>query len=125
MLRSAGILGVRVSDEGAATIAGRGAGHPARNRLLRRVRDFAEVKGGEEIDATIAAEALELLEIDAAGLDRHDRQFLDLIASKFGGGPVGLSTLSVALGEEHDTLEDVFEPYLPGRLIKRTPRGGC
>ena len=81
-------------------------------------------QGRREIDATIAAEALELLEIDAAGLDRHDRQFLDLIASKFGGGPVGLSTLSVALGEEA-TLEDVFEPYLPARLIKRTPRGGC
>jgi holliday junction DNA helicase RuvB len=125
VLRSAGILGVGIDDEGAATIAGRSRGTPrVANRLLRRVRDFAEVRGAGEIRGEIASEALAMLEIDAAGLDRHDRQFLDLIASKFGGGPVGLSTLAVALGEEQDTLEDVFEPYLLQQgLIKRTPRG--
>jgi Holliday junction DNA helicase RuvB len=82
------------------------------------------VKGTGAIRAEIAAEALEMLEVDAAGLDRHDRQFLEMIASKFGGGPVGLSTLAVAIGEEADTIEDVFEPYLLQQgLIKRTPRG--
>ena len=125
VIRSAGILGIEVTEEGAEEIAGRARGTPrVANRLLRRVRDFAEVKERGAIDAGLAAEALEMLEVDRAGLDRHDRQLLEAIASKFGGGPVGLSTLSVAVGEEPDTIEDVFEPYLLQQgLIKRTPRG--
>jgi Holliday junction DNA helicase RuvB len=94
------------------------------NRLLRRVRDFAEVKGRGSVDRELAADALEMLEVDRVGLDRHDRQLLEVIARKFGGGPVGLSTVSVAIGEEADTIEDVFEPYLLQQgLIQRTPRG--
>ena len=125
VLRSAGILDVVIDDEGAGTIASRARGTPrVANRLLRRVRDFAEVRGTGEISTGVAAEALEMLEVDAAGLDRHDRQLLELIATKFSGGPVGVSTLAVAVGEEADTIEDVFEPYLLQQgLIKRTPRG--
>jgi Holliday junction DNA helicase RuvB len=125
VLRSAGILGIDVDEEAAEEIAGRSRGTPrVANRLLRRVRDFAEVKGHGRIDRELAASGLELLEVDRAGLDRHDRQLLELMASKFAGGPVGLSTLAVAIGEEADTIEDVFEPYLLQQgLIKRTPRG--
>ncbi len=125
VLRSAGILGIDVSPDGAEEIASRARGTPrVANRLLRRVRDFAEVKDRGKIDAELASDALEMLEVDRAGLDRHDRQLLQLIASKFGGGPVGLSTLAVAIGEEADTIEDVFEPYLLQQgLVKRTPRG--
>ncbi len=125
VMRSAGILRIEVTEEGAEEIASRARGTPrVANRLLRRVRDFAEVKDRGGIDAEIASEALEMLEVDRAGLDRHDRQLLDLIATKFGGGPVGLSTLAVAIGEEADTVEDVFEPYLLQQgLVKRTPRG--
>jgi len=123
--RSAGILSIAVTDEGAEAIASRARGTPrVANRLLRRVRDYAEVKGTGAIDDAIAGEALEMLEVDAAGLDRHDRQLLQAVAGKFGGGPVGLSTLAIAVGEEADTIEDVFEPYLLQQgLIKRTPRG--
>jgi Holliday junction DNA helicase RuvB len=123
--RSAGILGIELSGEGGSAIAARARGTPrVANRLLRRVRDFAEVRGSGVIDEAIAAEALEMLEVDAAGLDRHDRQLLDVVARKFAGGPVGLSTLAVAVSEEEDTIEDVFEPYLLQQgLIKRTPRG--
>src|SRR5262245_42067263 len=125
VLRSARILGIEADEAGAGEIAGRARGTPrVANRLLRRVRDFAEVKGRGRVDRQLAADALEMLEVDRAGLDRHDRQLLDLMATKFGGGPVGLSTLSVAIGEEADTIEDVFEPYLLQQgLIKRTPRG--
>jgi holliday junction DNA helicase RuvB len=125
VLRSAGILEVEVSEEGAEAISARSRGTPrVANRLLRRVRDFAEVKGRGPIDVAVATEALEMLEVDDAGLDRHDRQLLETIAAKFGGGPVGLSTLAVAVGEEADTIEDVFEPYLLQQgLVKRTPRG--
>jgi Holliday junction DNA helicase RuvB len=125
VLRSAGILGIEVSEDGAEEIASRARGTPrVANRLLRRVRDFAEVKERGGIDAELASDALEMLEVDRAGLDRHDRQLLELMASKFGGGPVGLSTLAVAIGEEADTIEDVFEPYLLQQgLVKRTPRG--
>jgi Holliday junction DNA helicase RuvB len=125
VLRSAGILELEIADEGAETIASRARGTPrVANRLLRRVRDFAEVRGSGSISGEVAAEALEMLEVDSAGLDRHDRQFLQTIAGKFGGGPVGLSTLAVAIGEEADTIEDVFEPYLLQQgLVKRTPRG--
>jgi Holliday junction DNA helicase RuvB len=125
VMRSAVILAVDVTEEGAEEIAGRARGTPrVANRLLRRVRDFAEVKGRGEVSGEVATEALEMLEVDGAGLDRHDRQLLQTIAGKFGGGPVGLSTLAVAVGEEADTIEDVFEPYLLQQgLVKRTPRG--
>jgi len=123
--RSAGILGVEVDAEGARTIAGRSRGTPrVANRLLKRVRDFAQVKERGAIDAEVAADALEMLEVDGVGLDRSDRALLDTMASKFGGGPVGLSTLAIAIGEEQDTIEDVFEPFLLQQgLMKRTPRG--
>ena len=123
--RSAGILAVEIDDGGAEAIAGRSRGTPrVANRLLKRVRDFAEVRGAGTIDARVAREALDLMEVDAAGLDRLDRDILRSICEKFGGGPVGLSTLSVAVGEESDTIEDVYEPYLLQQgYIMRTPRG--
>ncbi|HZJ29164.1 MAG TPA: Holliday junction branch migration DNA helicase RuvB [Solirubrobacterales bacterium] len=123
--RSAGILGVTMDEDGARRIAARSRGTPrVANRLLKRVRDFAEVRGSGVIDTAAAEAALEMLEIDGLGLDRGDRGLLELIATKFSGGPVGLSTLSVALGEEQDTIEDVLEPYLlQSGLLKRTPRG--
>ncbi len=123
--RSAKILEVEIDAEGARTIAGRSRGTPrVANRLLKRVRDFAQVKGGGAIDADVAGAALEMLEVDAGGLDRSDRALLETVATKFGGGPVGLSTLAIAIGEEPDTIEDIFEPYLLQQgLLKRTPRG--
>jgi Holliday junction DNA helicase RuvB len=123
--RSAGILGVEIDAAGAETIASRSRGTPrVANRLLKRVRDFAQVKGSGRIGADVAAGALEMLEVDAGGLDRSDRALVETIATKFGGGPVGLSTLAVAIGEEQDTIEDVLEPYLLQQgLLKRTPRG--
>ncbi len=123
--RSAGILEVEIDAEGARTIASRSRGTPrVANRLLKRVRDFAQVKGSGCVDADVAAAGLEMLEVDAGGLDRSDRSLLDTVATKFAGGPVGLSTLAVAIGEEQDTIEDVLEPYLLQQgLLKRTPRG--
>jgi Holliday junction DNA helicase RuvB len=123
--RSAGILGVAIDTAGACAIARRSRGTPrVANRLLKRVRDFAEVRHAGSIDEDVAAEALDMLEVDEAGLDRLDREILRAICGKFGGGPVGLSTLSVAVAEESDTIEDVYEPYLLQQgLIKRTPRG--
>ena len=123
--RSAGILDVEIDAGGAETIASRSRGTPrVANRLLKRVRDFAQVKGSGRIGIDVAAAALEMLEVDAGGLDRSDRALLDTIATKFGGGPVGLSTLAIAIGEEQDTIEDVLEPYLLQQgLLKRTPRG--
>jgi holliday junction DNA helicase RuvB len=125
VIRSAGILDIEIDPAGAETIAVRSRGTPrVANRLLKRVRDFAEVRGTGHIDSAVAADALELLEVDAAGLDRLDREILRAICSKFGGGPVGLSTLAVAVGEEADTIEDVYEPYLLQQgFLKRTPRG--
>ena len=125
VIRSAGILEVEIDAEGAHAIASRSRGTPrVANRLLKRVRDFAQVKGSGRIDAGGAYAGLEMLEVDAGGLDRSDRNLLDVIAGKFGGGPVGLSTLAVAIGEEQDTIEDVLEPYLLQQgLLKRTPRG--
>jgi Holliday junction DNA helicase RuvB len=125
VLRSAQILEVEIDGDGAETIASRSRGTPrVANRLLKRVRDFARVKGRGAIDADVAESALEMLEVDAGGLDRSDRALLETVAGKFGGGPVGLSTLAVAIGEEEDTIEDVFEPYLLQQgLLKRTPRG--
>jgi Holliday junction DNA helicase RuvB len=123
--RSAAILGVHIDDAGAEAIAGRARGTPrVANRLLRRVRDFAEVRSTGTITSEVAADALALLEVDAEGLERLDREILRTVVEKFGGGPVGLSTLAVAVGEERDTVEDVYEPYLLQRgLLKRTPRG--
>jgi holliday junction DNA helicase RuvB len=123
--RSAEIIGVSVESEGKDAIAQRSRGTPrVANRLLKRVRDFAEVRGGGVVTGAIAAEALEMLEVDGAGLDRHDRILLSTIATKFSGGPVGLSTLAAAIDEEGDTIEDVYEPFLLQQgLIKRTPRG--
>ncbi|HEY5053802.1 MAG TPA: Holliday junction branch migration DNA helicase RuvB [Solirubrobacterales bacterium] len=123
--RSASILEVEIDSEGALTIAGRSRGTPrVANRLLKRVRDFAQVKGSGAIGADVAEAALAMLEVDEGGLDRSDRALLDTVATKFAGGPVGLSTLAVAIGEEQDTIEDVLEPYLLQQgLLKRTPRG--
>jgi Holliday junction DNA helicase RuvB len=123
--RSARILGVEIADSGAYAIASRSRGTPrVANRLLKRVRDWAEVRGDGVVDEATAAVALEHLEIDAEGLDRLDRELLRTICETFSGGPVGLSTLSAAVGEESDTIEDVYEPYLLQRgFIQRTPRG--
>ncbi len=123
--RSAGILEVTIDDAGAEAIAARSRGTPrVANRLLKRVRDYAEVRHAGSIDVEVASRALELLEVDALGLDRLDRDILRAVCEKFAGGPVGLSTLAVAVGEEQDTIEDVYEPYLLQQgLLMRTPRG--
>ncbi len=123
--RSASILGVEISGDAAEEIARRSRGTPrVANRILRRVRDVADVRHEGEITSAIAGEALELLEVDGEGLERTDRELLHTIAHKFAGGPVGLSTLAVSLGEERDTIEDVYEPYLLQLgFIQRTPRG--
>jgi Holliday junction DNA helicase RuvB len=123
--RSAHLLGVEIEDAGARAVAERSRGTPrVANRLLKRVRDFAEVRGSGVVTEVVAHAALDLLEVDHEGLDRLDREILRAICGHYGGGPVGLSTLAVAVGEEADTLEDVYEPYLLQRgLIERTPRG--
>src|ERR687893_124029 len=109
--RSARVLEIEIEPAGAHAIAARARGTPrVANRLLKRVRDYAEVRGGGVIDAAIAAGALDLLEVDHEGLDRLDREILGVICHRFGGGPVGLSTLAVAVQEEQDTIEDVYEP---------------
>jgi Holliday junction DNA helicase RuvB len=125
VLRSAALLAVTIDDDGARTIASRSRGTPRiANRLLKRVRDYAEVRWGGLVTAAVAVDALDLLEVDDEGLDRLDREILRSLCERFGGGPVGLSTLAVAVGEEQDTIEDVYEPYLLQRgLIERTPRG--
>lgn len=123
--RSAGILGCELEPAGAIEIARRSRGTPrVANRLLSRVRDYAEVKADGVITERVAALALDLFEVDAEGLDRLDRMYLESVCVKFAGGPVGLSTLAAALGEAEDTIEDVLEPYLLTKgLIQRTPRG--
>jgi Holliday junction DNA helicase RuvB len=123
--RSAGLLGVGIDDAGAEVIAGRARGTPRiANRLLRRVRDVAQVRGEEVVDRRVAEEALALLEVDALGLDDLDRQILRRLAVTFEGRPVGLGTLADAVGESPDTIEDVYEPYLlQAGLLNRTPRG--
>ena len=123
--RSARILDVEIADAAASEIARRARGTPrVANRILRRVRDVAEVRHDGAVTVEVAQEALSLLEVDESGLERMDRDLLSAIAHKFGGGPVGLSTLAVSLGEEPDTIEDVYEPYLLQLgLIQRTPRG--
>jgi holliday junction DNA helicase RuvB len=123
--RSARILDVEIEDAAADEIARRARGTPRiANRILKRVRDVAQVKHDGVITSAVAGEALGLLEVDAAGLEHIDRELLTTILEKFGGGPVGLSTLAVSLGEEPDTIEDVYEPYLLQLgLLQRTPRG--
>ena len=123
--RSAEILQIDVDEEGARAIAARSRGTPrVANRLLKRVRDFAEVRMEGVVTVAAAEAALTMLEVDERGLDRLDRRILEAICQKFAGGPVGLSTLAVAVGEEQDTIEDVYEPYLLQQgLIKRTTRG--
>jgi Holliday junction DNA helicase RuvB len=123
--RSAGILGVAVDEDGGGEIARRSRGTPrVANRLLRRVRDFAQVRHDGGITGDVARAGLELFEVDELGLDKLDLAILSAVVEKFGGGPVGLSTLAVAVGEETDTVEDVYEPYLLQLgFLKRTPRG--
>ena len=123
--RSSDILGVPADREGVSTIAKRSRGTPRiANRLLRRVRDYAEVKGDGHINATLAGAALDMLEVDPHGLDWMDRQLLKAIMEKFDGGPVGIDSLAAAVGEERGTIEDVIEPYLIQQgFMMRTPRG--
>ncbi len=125
VLRSAAVLGVEIDTEGAERIALRSRGTPRlANRLLKRVRDFAEIKYDGRITRQSADYALDILDVDKLGLDQNDRSYLLTIIEKFSGGPVGLETLAAALGEDSGTLEDVYEPYLlMNGLINRTPRG--
>jgi len=125
VVRSAGILEVRVDPGGAGEIARRSRGTPrVANRLLRRVRDFAEVRHDGRVTDDVARRGLELFEVDEEGLDRLDLAILGVVAGRFGGGPVGLSTLAASVGEEADTIEDVVEPYLLQLgFLTRTPRG--
>jgi Holliday junction DNA helicase RuvB len=125
VLRSARILKVAIDSAGAKEIAKRSRGTPrVANRLLRRVRDYAQVKADGKITRRIAAMALGMLEVDEMGLDEMDKRIIQAILEKFGGGPVGLNTLAVAVGEEKDTIEEVYEPFLVQEgLIQRTPRG--
>ncbi len=123
--RSARIFGVEIAEDAAELVAGRSRGTPRiANRILRRVRDVAEVRHQGAVTTEIAEEALALLEVDDAGLERFDRELLRCVVEKFGGGPVGLSTLAVSLGEEAETIEDVYEPFLLQLgFLQRTPRG--
>ena len=123
--RSASILDVELAEDAGELIAGRSRGTPRiANRILRRVRDVAEVRHEGVVTTEIAEEALTLLEVDGAGLERFDRELLRCVLERFGGGPVGLSTLAVALGEESETIEDVYEPFLLQLgFLQRTPRG--
>jgi Holliday junction DNA helicase RuvB len=127
VVRSARVLGVGIEPAGARAIAERARGTPrVANRLLKRVRDYAEVHGAATIDAVLADAALELQGVDAEGLDALDREILSVVCTRFVGGPVGLSTLAVAVQEEPDTIEEVYEPYLLQRgFLARTPRGRC
>lgn len=123
--RAAGILGVSVTDDAAVEIASRSRGTPRiANRLLRRVRDYAEVEGDGIITVEVARSALEIFDVDERGLDRLDRAVLDALVRGHNGGPVGVNTLAVAVGEEPSTVEEVCEPYLVrAGMVSRTPRG--
>lgn len=125
--RSSEILGVDIDENGALELASRSRGTPRiANRLLKRVRDYAQVKGNGHIDEKTANDALNMLEIDELGLDNIDRRMLETIITFYGGGPVGLETLAATVGEEAITLEDVYEPYLMQiGFLSRTPRGRC
>jgi Holliday junction DNA helicase RuvB len=127
VLRSASILGTKISEKASLEIAGRSRGTPRiANRLLRRVRDFADVRGDGSIDVRMAHDSLDSLEVDSLGLDDMDRKMLRLMIEKYEGGPVGIETLSASLSEERDTIEDVIEPYLLQLgMLERTPRGRC
>ncbi|MDP1672331.1 MAG: Holliday junction branch migration DNA helicase RuvB [Burkholderiales bacterium] len=123
--RSAGLLDVGIDAEGAREVAGRSRGTPRiSNRLLRRVRDFAEVRAEGRVTRKVADDALRMLDVDPVGLDVMDRKLLQAVIDKFGGGPVGVDNLAAAIGEERDTIEDVLEPYLIQQgYLQRTPRG--
>lgn len=123
--RSAGILAVALKDDAAAALADAARGTPrVANRLLRRMRDFAQVDGCGAVDAAVVAKGLRMLEVDGYGLERHDREVLKTIIEKFGGGPVGAETLAVSTNESVETLEDYVEPYLiQAGFLMRTPRG--
>ena len=125
VLRSAEVLAVQIDNRGALEIARRSRGTPRlANRMLKRVRDYAQVRYDGKISSAIAVEALDLLEVDRYGLDRIDRGILELMIDKFGGGPVGLDTLAAAIGEDSGTIEDVYEPYLiKNGFLNRTPKG--
>lgn len=125
VLRSAGLLETKIDNDGALELAKRSRGTPRiANRLLRRVRDYAEIKADGDINASIANQALKMLDVDLIGLDLMDRTFLKAIIEKFSGGPVGLDNLAAAIGEEKETIEDVIEPYLIQQgFLMRTPRG--
>jgi holliday junction DNA helicase RuvB len=125
VLRTADLFETKIDDQSAAEIARRARGTPRiANRLLRRVRDFAQVKGNGEIDITLARESLELLQVDKLGLDHIDHKLLKGIIERFRGGPVGLDTIAASIGEESETIEDVYEPYLLQiGFLQRTPRG--
>ena len=125
LVRSAGLLGVPLRPDGATEIAGRSRGTPRiANRLLRRVRDYAEVRADGVVTREVAAAALAVYEVDELGLDRLDRAVLDALIKRFGGGPVGLSTVAIAVGEEPETVEEVAEPFLfRVGFLARTPRG--
>ena len=125
--RSASILGIEIDEDGAYEIASRSRGTPRiANRLLKRIRDYAQVKGNGNIDLKIASYALDKLEIDELGLDNTDRRMLKTIIDYYNGGPVGLETLAATIGEEAITIEDVYEPYLMQiGFLARTPRGRC
>ncbi len=125
ILRSAKILNITITKDGAEEIARRSRGTPrVANRLLRRVRDYAEVKAGGKIEKSVAVDALKMLDVDEMGLDEMDKRILNTIISKFNGGPVGISSLAVAVGEEGETIEEIYEPYLIQEgFINRTPRG--
>ncbi|MDE5915253.1 MAG: Holliday junction branch migration DNA helicase RuvB, partial [Duncaniella sp.] len=125
IMRSAALLGVKCTPEAAHEIALRSRGTPRiANSLLRRVRDFAQVKGNGDIEPNIARFALEALNIDRYGLDEMDHKLLLTMINKFEGGPVGLSTIATAIGEEQDTIEEVYEPFLIMEgFMRRTPRG--
>jgi Holliday junction DNA helicase RuvB len=125
VLRSSGLLNMEISEEGALEVARRSRGTPRiANRLLRRVRDYAEVKADGDVSREVADAALLMLDVDAAGLDVMDRKLLSAVMEKFGGGPVGVDNLAAAIGEERDTIEDVLEPFLIQQgYLMRTPRG--
>ncbi len=125
ILRAAGVLGITIEVEAAKELAKRSRGTPrVANRLLKRVRDYAQVKSDGSITPSLAAEGLSMLEVDSVGLEKMDRLILEAIIKKFKGGPVGLDTLAAVVSEEQDTINDVYEPYLAKLgFIQRTPRG--
>jgi Holliday junction DNA helicase RuvB len=125
VLRSAKILNISITEEGALEIAKRSRGTPrVANRLLRRVRDYAEVKAKGKVDLQVAHDALLMLDVDELGLDEMDKKIMEVVINKFKGGPVGINTLAVAVGEEGETIEEIYEPFLIQEgLLNRTPRG--